>query len=84
MTMLSIRLNDSQLRRLEGRARSLGISKSEVVRQLLDALVEEEPMTWDEILEDVRVMAAKVKPEERRPNRVIEERRKRRFSGGVR
>lgn len=78
MTTLSVRLDDRQARRLEARARALGLRKSDVVRQLVDALVEEEPMSWEEILKDVRAMATKVKPEERVPNRVLEDRRKRR------
>jgi hypothetical protein len=79
MTTLSVRLNDRQARRLEARARLLGVRKSDVVRQLVDALEEEEPLSWEEILKDVRAMAAKVKPEERISNRVLEERRKRRL-----
>jgi Arc/MetJ-type ribon-helix-helix transcriptional regulator len=84
MTTLSVRLSDPQARRLEARARALGIRKSDVVRQLVDTLEEEAPLSWDEILKDVRAMAAKVKPKERRLNRVLEERRKRRFFDRVR
>jgi hypothetical protein len=84
MTTLSVRLNDRQARRLEARARALGVRKSDVVRQLVDALEAEEPFSWEEILKDVRAMAAKVKPEERIPNRVLEDRRKRRLFERVR
>lgn len=75
-TILSVRLDEDQARKLESRARKLGVNKSDVVRQLVAGL-EEKSMTWNDVLKDVRAISEKIKPVDRISNPVLEERKKR-------
>lgn len=80
---LSVRLDDSRWQQLEATAAARGISESEVIRELVDTL-ETPGKTWDEILAPVRARAAQIAAQDRRPNPVLAERRKRRFHERVR
>ncbi|HEY1170067.1 MAG TPA: ribbon-helix-helix protein, CopG family [Verrucomicrobiae bacterium] len=65
MTTLSVKLDDELESKVKARARALGVTKSEVVRQALSALDDAGPATIDEALAEVRERAARMKPSEK-------------------
>lgn len=80
---LSVRLDEARRKKLEAVIAQRGVGVTELVHEWVDSL-ETKELTWDEILAPVRAAAAKIKREDRRPNPVLAERKKRKFNERLR
>jgi len=85
MTTLSVKLDDELESKVKARARALGVTKSEVVRQALSALDDAGPATIDEALAEVRAMSETIRPQDRfKESPVIALRKKRKIHARLR
>ncbi len=85
MTVLSVKLDDELESKLVARAKALGLTKSEVVRQVIAEMDDSGPSSIDEALAEARAINAGLKPAEiGKESRVIAMRKKRMFHARLR